>query len=159
MVGALRAADGPPKVHDPYAEVAMRHTVGLATACGAAAMMLASCSSDPGGPSTGPSVIVIQPANVKLLAGQSLQFSVTTMNAERALRASDVLWSSSDARVAAVSKDGVVKGGAPGAVEIRAWWNGVRGHATVVVLEDGERHTKCLRPIAAEKVPEDCGGD
>jgi uncharacterized protein YjdB len=124
----------------------MRHTVGLATACGAAAWILASCSSDPGGPSTGPSVIVIQPSNARLLAGQSLQFTATVTNAEPALRASDVVWSSSDARVAVVSKDGLVKGGGPGTVEIQAWWNGVRGRATVVVLDEGKRHPKRLGP-------------
>jgi uncharacterized protein YjdB len=118
--------------------------------------MLASCSSDPGGPSTGPSVIVIQPSNARLLAGQSLQFSATVTNAEPALRASDVVWSSSDARVAAVSRDGVVKGGDPGTVEILAWWSGVRGRATVVVLDAGKRHTKCLGPQAVRPPAEGC---
>jgi hypothetical protein len=127
----------------------MRHPVGLATACGAAALLLASCDSDPAGPRTGPNVIVIQPSNAMLLAGQSLQFSATVTNAEPALRASDVVWSSSDARVAAVSRNGVVKGGDPGTVEIQAWWNGVRGRTTVVVLDAGKRHPKPLGPQVA----------
>ncbi|MEZ0335509.1 MAG: Ig-like domain-containing protein [Gemmatimonadales bacterium] len=125
----------------------MHPSVRVAASCCAALLLVTSCGSDVGGPESGPEIILIQPSNATLMAGQSLQFNVTATGDQPALRATDVVWSSSDARIAAVSKGGAVKAGDPGTVRIEAWWNGVRGNATVIVLDAGTRHTKCLAAL------------
>ena len=128
----------------------------VAASCCAALLFLTSCGSDVGGPRSGPEIIVIHPSNATLMAGQSLQLSVTATGDQAELQTSEVVWSSSDARIAAVSKDGAVKGGDPGSVRIEAWWNGVRGHATVIVLDAGKRPTKCLAPLVLGHPGEGC---
>lgn len=126
--------------------------VRVAASCGAALSFLVSCSSDLEGPRSGPEVLVVQPANVTLMAGQSLLLNVVTTGDQPGLRASEVVWSSSDTRVAAVSKDGAVKGGVPGTARIEAWWKGTRGNASVTVLDAGRRHTTALAARVASEV-------
>jgi uncharacterized protein YjdB len=99
------------------------------------------------GPSSDAEVLVIHPSDVRLIAGQSLQLTVTTTAGQAGLRASDVAWSTSDARIAAISKSGTLSAGSAGTVQIEAWWQGSRAQATVVVLEAGSRHTTCLNPV------------
>jgi hypothetical protein len=86
------------------------------------------------------------------MAGQSLLLNVVTTGDQPGLRASEVVWSSSDTRVAAVSKDGAVKGGVPGTARIEAWWKGTRGNASVTVLDAGRRHTTALAARVASEV-------
>jgi len=127
----------------------MHPQLKVAASCCAALLLVTSCGSDVGGPPSGPDLIVVRPSNATLMAGQSLKFNVTAPGDQPGLGATDVVWSSSDARIAAVSKDGAVKAGDPGTVRIEAWWNGVRANATVIVLDAGKRHTKCLAALVA----------
>ncbi len=121
--------------------------VRVAASCFAAVFLLIGCSSDIGGPRAGPDTILIQPSNATLFSGDALRLNVTATGDTPALQASEVVWSSSNPRVAAVSKDGMVMGGAPGTARIEAWWSGTRANATVVVLDGGKRHTKCLASL------------
>jgi hypothetical protein len=125
----------------------MHRQLRVTASCCAALLCLTSCDSDVAGPPSDPEVIQIQPSNAKLMAGQSLQVTVTTTAGKAGLRPSDVVWSTSDARIAAVSKEGTVSAGFPGTVRIEAWWNGMRGEATLVVLDAGIRHPLCLVPL------------
>lgn len=125
----------------------MHPSVGVAATCCAALLLLSSCGSDVGGPPTESEVIVIHPSNATLVTGHSVQLHVAVTSDQSALQVFDIVWRSSDPRIATVSKDGMVRGGEPGTARIEARWNGNRGGTNVVVLDAGTRHTRCLAPL------------
>jgi uncharacterized protein YjdB len=125
----------------------MRRPIAITVSSCLALLWLTSCDSEAVAPPSDPEVIVIHPTDLRLIAGQSLQLTVTTTAGQAGLRASDVAWSTSDARIAAISKNGTLSAASPGTVRIDAWWNGSRAHAMVVVLDAGRRHTTCLSPV------------
>ena len=135
----------------------MHRPLRLAASCCAALLCLTSCGSDVAGLPSDAEVILIHPSNATLMAGQSIRFSVTTTEGRSGLRAPEVAWRTSDARIAAVSTDGTVSAGSPGTVQIEAWWNGRRGEATLVVLDAGQRHTICLVPVLQDHARAACG--
>jgi hypothetical protein len=56
-----------------------------------------------------------------------------------------VIWSSRNAQVASVSSNGVVEARDAGTVEIKAWWRGKEGRATMVVLRGAPGGPSCLK--------------
>lgn len=125
----------------------MRRPIANTVSSCVALLWLTSCDSAVVAPPSDPEVIVIHPTDVRLIAGQSIQLTVTTTAGQAGLRASDVAWSTSDARIAAISTSGTLSAASPGTVRIDAWWKGSRAHLTAVVLDAGRRHTTCLSPV------------
>lgn len=130
----------------------MRAPLSVAAPCLAAIVAIASCTSDPIGPEggrTGTDLIVIHPSAATLQGGQTLHLNVSALgDGAQEFRAADVIWSSRDARVAGVSSEGVVEARDAGTVEIKAWWRGKEGTATMVVLQGRPSGPSCLKPLS-----------
>jgi Bacterial Ig-like domain (group 2) len=121
----------------------------------AATALVAACNSSPTDPGPGDTrtfLLVIKPSTATLQPNHQLQLQVLAQGAEDRVRSNtDVVWSSTDERVATVTADGVVTAKGNGAVQITAWWEGHRGLATVKVVEQSVRGPCDHLPIVPAK--------
>lgn len=101
----------------------------------AAAMLgAAACGgSDPVGPSSSITAVVVTPANPSLVVGATAQMSAEARNGTTVVQGQTFAWSSSDTTVAKVSGTGLVTAMAAGSAQIRAAASGVTGQTTVTV--------------------------
>jgi phage tail sheath protein FI len=134
----------------------MRRPITIVASSCVALLCLTSCDSGVVAPPSDPEVIVIRPSDMRLIAGRSLQLTISATAGQAGLRAADVAWSTSDTRIAAISKNGTLSAASPGTVRIEAWWKGSRAEATAVVLDAGSRHTTCLSPVLLEHADHGC---
>ena len=103
------------------------------------------------GPSTSSSghcrrteLLLVKPAAATLKGGQFLKLAVLVQDATEITQApAGVIWSSSDAEVASVGAEGLVQAGRQGTADIVAYWNGMRGVASMTVLAAEAPETPC----------------
>jgi hypothetical protein len=101
----------------------------------------------------GPLLLVVAPSAASIPGGGKLRLNVTAQDETgQSTRPAGVTWTSSNARVAAVSTDGTVTGQTSGLTEITAYWNGVRGKSTVQVVGDAPGGPPCQGPGGGSKL-------
>jgi len=115
-----------------------------------AVALLGGCSSSPTEPQLVPlgGVLLVSPAAASIGDRGTLQLTVKVTGSNQSLTPSpELVWSSSDEQVAAVTPNGVVFGRAGGATDIVARWHGLRGVARITVV---------VTPIPEVKPPKTC---
>lgn len=116
----------------------MRSSRSLGVGAGVLIGLLAACDSHTPSEGTGPQLLVVQPRATTLQAGNSVQLQALMVDGSAASRAlEEVVWYTSDSRIAAVDGRGMVLASRAGVAEITAWSSGVRGVSTVTVAPGG----------------------
>lgn len=135
----MRLRDGT-TTPDPYPEAKMRARSSI-PALLSVVFAATACDTSPGGPlgpQGGAALLVVAPSAATIKGGGRLQLNLTAHDENgQPTRPTDVTWTTSNPSVASVGADGVVTGRGAGGAQIKAWWNGVNGLSTVIVIDDG----------------------
>jgi hypothetical protein len=112
----------------------------------AAIGLLAACSSSPTGPSETKQpalppgatvVLMVAPSKATIEHGQVFQLTASRANAQgQSIAPTEIVWASSNLRVARIGSDGTVLGAGLGTAQITAEWHGMRGASTITVLDN-----------------------
>jgi Bacterial Ig-like domain (group 2) len=110
----------------------------------AAIGLLGACSSSPTGPSEtkrsplppgAPLVLLVAPSKTTIKGGQTFQLTASRESPRgQSIAPTEIVWASSDLKVARIGSDGTVLGAGRGTAQITALWHGMKGAATVTVL-------------------------
>jgi len=115
----------------------MRAQVSLQSCLSLAVALLGGCSNSPTEPALVPigSVLLVAPATASIADRGALQLTVSVPGSKQSLTLSpELVWSSSNEKVAGVTPNGVVFGRAGGTADIVAQWNGLRGVSRITVV-------------------------
>jgi hypothetical protein len=112
----------------------------------AAIGLLGACSSSPTGPSETKTnrsplppgatlVLLVAPSKTTIKGGQTFQLTASRESARgQSIAPTEIVWVSSNLKVARIGSDGTVLGAGSGTAQITAQWHGMHGTATVTVL-------------------------
>ncbi len=138
----------------------------------AAIGLLGACTSSPTGPSEAKRpqlppgatlILVVAPSEATIKGGHTLRLTASRKDAHGpSLPPTEVVWTSSNIKVARIGSDGTVVGAGRGTVQITAQWHGMQGASTVTVLGNEPSAGPCANlavaaPGGAAPVPSKCG--
>jgi hypothetical protein len=139
----------------------MRAHRSIPTYLCAAIGLLGACSSSPTEPSEtkrsplppgGTLVLLVAPSKTTIKGGQTFQLTASRESPRgQSIAPTEIVWASSNLKVARIDLDGTVLSAGRGTVQITAQWHGMKGAATVGAMpKSGSRCSGDKRSAAVE---------
>jgi Bacterial Ig-like domain (group 2) len=125
-------------------------------AAGVLIALLGACNSSPTETSDSGlhRLLVVKPTAATLHGGQSLRLSVLVQDGlEISPAPAGVIWASSNAEVATVAPEGLVRADRQGTADITAYWDGMHAVATMTVVTEQVTGTPCPSLSLAATAP------